>query len=226
MARSKYTKDEKLVILNLYYDGQYSLNELASMFNLFSQTIVDWKDKYEMNGEVALEEATSWKPYTKDFKLAAIKDYLSGQYSLREVTKKYSISSTSVLRRWLKKYNTHRDLKDTGKGNTNSMNKGRKTTLQERIQIVEYCLQHEKHFQLTAETFDVSYQQVYQWVRKYEANGEEALRDQRGRKKPESKLTAEEKYNLEMKRLERENERLRAENAFLKKLEEIERRRR
>ncbi|PPA88337.1 transposase, partial [Brevibacillus laterosporus] len=29
----------------------------------------------------------------------------------------------------------------------------------------------------------------------------------------------------EMKRLERENERLRAENAFLKKLEELERRR-
>ena len=36
----------------------------------------------------------------------------------------------------------------------------------------------------------------------------------------------EEKLQLEIKRIERENERLRAENLFLKKLEEIERRRR
>ncbi len=45
-------------------------------------------------------------------------------------------------------------------------------------------------------------------------------------KKKKLNLTPEEKIKLEMKKLERENERLRAENAFLKKLEEIERRRR
>ncbi|PKG21520.1 hypothetical protein, partial [Niallia nealsonii] len=58
-----------------------------------------------------------------------------------------------------------------------------------------------------------------------EDGGDEALKDQRGRKKEEVELTLEEKVRLEMKRLERENERLRAENLFLKKLEEIERRR-
>jgi transposase len=41
----------------------------------------------------------------------------------------------------------------------------------------------------------------------------------------EQELTQEEKAQREIKRLERENERLRAENAFLKKLEELERRR-
>ncbi|TCS82460.1 helix-turn-helix protein [Tepidibacillus fermentans] len=77
----------------------------------------------------------------------------------------------------------------------------------------------------TSETYKISYQQVYQWVKKYEDGGEEALRDRRGRKKEEQELTPEEKIKLEMKKLERENERLRAENAFLKKLEELERRR-
>ncbi|MGX4669823.1 hypothetical protein JNUCC74_11505 [Cerasibacillus sp. JNUCC 74] len=38
-------------------------------------------------------------------------------------------------------------------------------------------------------------------------------------------LTSEEKMKLEMHRIAKENERLPAENAFLKKLEEIERRR-
>lgn len=139
--------------------------------------------------------------------------------------KKYSISSTSVLRKWLKKYNDHRDIKGAGKGISNSMTNGRKTTLEERIQIVNYCIAHQKNYQLTAETFDVSYQQMYQWVKKYETNGEDALIDKRGRTKEEIELTSEERSKLEMKRLERENERLRAENAFLKKLEEVERRR-
>jgi transposase len=106
------------------------------------------------------------------------------------------------------------------------MTNGRKTTLDERKQIVFYCLENGKDYQMAAEAFQVSYQQVYQWVKKYEDGGEESLRDKRGKKKDEAELSPEQKIKLEMQRLERENERLRAENAFLKKLEEIERRRR
>ncbi|SDZ69297.1 hypothetical protein SAMN05421736_1602 [Evansella caseinilytica] len=62
---------------------------------------------------------------------------------------------------------------------------------------------------------------MYQWVKKY---GDEALKDKRGHKKEEAKLTPEEQMKRQMKKLERDNERLRAENLFLKKLEEIERR--
>ncbi|PGY02213.1 helix-turn-helix domain-containing protein [Bacillus sp. AFS031507] len=106
------------------------------------------------------------------------------------------------------------------------MTKGRKTTLDERKQIVYYCLENDKDYQKAAETYQVSYQQVYQWVKKHEDGGDEALRDKRGKNKVESELSPEEKVKLEMRKLEKENERLRAENAFLKKLEEIERRRR
>lgn len=102
----------------------------------------------------------------------------------------------------------------------------RNTTINERKEIVLYCLESGKDYQKAAETFKVSYQQVYQWVKKYEDGGEEALRDKRGRTKEEVELSPEQKMKLEMKRLASENERLRAENLFLKKLEEIERRRR
>lgn len=105
------------------------------------------------------------------------------------------------------------------------MTKGRKTTWEERIEIAIHCLANGKNYQETGEKYKVSYQQVYQWTRKYETNGPDALKDNRGRKKSEAKLSPEEKIKLEMKRLEIENERLRAENAYLKKLEEIERRR-
>ncbi len=72
----------------------------------------------------------------------------------------------------------------------------------------------------------MSYYQAYSWTKKFEAEGEEGLRDKRGRTRSEAELTPDEKIRLQMKRLEKENERLRAENLFLKKLEEIERRRR
>lgn len=226
MARIKHSREEKLAILTQLENGIYSVNEIASMFNVDQETVRIWRNRYEALGAEGLEDAKSWKSYSKVLKEAAIQDYLSGHYSLREVTRKYEISSKSVLRQWIKKYNGHREMKDTGKGTSSSMTKGRKTTFNERIEIVLYCLEHNKNYQLTAETHKVSYQQVYQWVRKFEDGGEDALKDQRGRKKVEQELTPEEKFKLEMKRLERENERLRVENAFLKKLEEVERRRR
>ncbi|KXO40672.1 transposase, partial [Francisella tularensis] len=171
-----------------------------------------------------LIEATSWTKYSKELKLEAVEDYLKERLTLLEILAQYKISSISVLKSWVKKYTSHSEIKDSGKGMSQTMTKGRKTTFEERIQIVNYCLKSQKNYQLAAQAYDVSYQQVYHWVKKFEATGEEGLRDHRGRTKNEVELTAEEKLRLEIKRIERENERLRAENLFLKKLEEIERR--
>ncbi|MCM3686406.1 helix-turn-helix domain containing protein, partial [Mesobacillus subterraneus] len=84
----------------------------------------------------------------------------------QEVTRKYEISSTSLLRKWIKKYNSHRELKDTSKGRTNTMTNTRNTTINERKEIVLSCLENGKDYQKAAETYQVSYQQVYQWVKK------------------------------------------------------------
>lgn len=107
-----------------------------------------------------LEESKTWKPYSQELKETAVRDYLSGEYSLREVIRKHGISDTKVLRKWIKKYNSHRELKETGKG-VRSMTKGRKTNWKERIEIVQDALSNGKNYQETAETHKVSYQQVY-----------------------------------------------------------------
>ncbi|WP_232700275.1 helix-turn-helix domain-containing protein, partial [Brevibacillus daliensis] len=91
--------------------------------------------------------------------------------------------------------------------------------------IVLYCLAHQQNYRMAAERYQVSYQQVYQWVKKYEGGGQEALQDGRGRKKSDEELTETDHQKLALKKLEYENERLRAEIAFLKKLQELKRRR-
>lgn len=63
------------------------------------------------------------------------------------------------------------------------MERGRRATLEERIEIVNYTLAHDNNYQQAAEKFNVSYPQVYTWVRKYRQSGMEGLVDHRGRPK-------------------------------------------
>ena len=68
----------------------------------------------------------------------------------------------------------------------------RKTTLTERKEIVEYCIAHNLDYKGTASQYDVSYEQVYLCVRKYDAGGEDGLSD-----KPECHKTDDEVDELE-----------------------------
>jgi transposase len=154
-----------------------------------------------------------------------VKDYLEGGLSQYQIIDKYKIASTRQLFNWINKYNGLSSL-TAYKGEAKAMTKGRTTTWQERIEIVQYCLTNQHDYQKTAGQFQVSYQQVYQWVKKFEGGGQDALKDGRGRKKAPEELTEADQQKLKMKQMEYEMERLRAENAFLKRLEELERRRR
>lgn len=226
MSKRSYSPEFKLEVLKSYEENCYSISELISMYKVTWDSLMTWKRNFEKYGAEGLQEATTTKKYSKELKLAAIQDYQSGRYTIREVTRKYEISSTSVLRKWIKDYNCHREIKATSKGMSHSMTKGRSTTWEERIEIVTYCISNDKNFQKAAEIYKVSYQQVYQWVKKYEENGEQGLEDRRGRTKSAEELTQEDRMRLKIQQMECENERLRAENLFLKKLEEIERRHR
>ena len=41
------------------------------------------------------------------------------------------------------------------------MNKGRKTTQEERAEIVAFCIENNKNYTLTVEKYNISYQQIY-----------------------------------------------------------------
>lgn len=99
---------------------------------------------------------------------------------------------------------------------------GRKTTFEERVEIVQLVRSNDKNYMKAFEEYQVSHQQVYSWVKKYEISGHEALQDKRGRNKSVEELTDIEKLNLRIKELEAKNERLEMEVAVQKKLKEIQ----
>ena len=162
------------------------------------------------------------KRYSVELRTQAVEAYLRGEGSLRKICKKYGIMSDHQLRTWILWYNGHREFKErsSAKGEI-YMTKGRKTTQEERAEIVAFCIEHNKDYGLTVETYKVSYQQIYSWVRKYDEGGVDKLKDNRGRTKPMEEMTEVEKLKAEMKILEAKNRQLEIENAFIKKLQEL-----
>ena len=162
------------------------------------------------------------KRYSEELKREAVQSYLSGEGSQRKICKKYEISDAHTLRYWILWYNGHKEIKNrsSAKGEI-YMTKGRKTTQEERAEIVAFCIEHNKDYGLTVETYNVSYQQIYAWVRKYEEGGVDKLKDNRGRTKPVEEMTEVEKLKAEMKILEAKNRQLEIESAFIKKLQEL-----
>ena len=105
------------------------------------------------------------------------------------------------------------------------MKKAKKTSPQERLEIVKDCLARERNYGETARRYGCSYQQVRNWVQKYETMGEAGLEDRRGKRTGTlPPRTREEEWEARIAQLEREKKALQMENDLLKKLQEIERR--
>lgn len=93
---------------------------------------------------------------------------------------------------------------------------------EDRIEIVKHYLEISNNYAETAIKFQVSYQQVYLWVKKFNNGGVDALIDRRGKRKSIDKMSEVDKLKLENKILKAKYRRIELENALLKKLNELE----
>ena len=224
---SSYSKEMKLKIVKRYLSGESAM-ALANEYRLKGKhgddLVRKWSKQYQAIGERCFNLTKMNKTYNKTIKLSAINEYIEGKGTLESIVNKYGISDKSILRGWVIKYNSHIDIMDYDPKPEVYMAKSRKTTYEERVEIVKYCLEHEQNYKETAIKYGVNYAQVYSWVKKYKQEGEDGLLDHRGRNKLESEMTDEEKLRYQIKKLEAKTAYLEMENKALKKLEEIERR--
>lgn len=207
-----------------YIDGKTSQRIIADQLGVSLASVQQWISNYKSLGADAFL-ATKNKHYSAELKLSAVQDYLSGFGSQQTICEKYGIRSKSKLQKWIKKYNGHEELRASGTGGYSIVTKGRKTTFDDRVEIVQYCIAHEHNYAEAAEKYQISYQQARNYTVKYESGGVEALKDNRGRRKSEDQMTELEHLRAENRILRAEKERAEMETSFLKKLEEIERRR-
>ena len=187
--KSKFSKEQKIEICKRYLDGSESISILAEEINAGKTTIERWIKIFKAYGESAFDEKPANESYTKEFKCKVVEEYLAGESSLIEIALKYNIPSDSTVLAWVKLYNDHIELKDYIPGGKEIyMAKCRKVTKEERIEIVKYCMEHNLDYSGTCKVFDVTYSNVFNWVRKYREKGEEGLSDRRGRRKKDEEL--------------------------------------
>ena len=223
MSKRKYSPEWAVARVREYLSGQGSVKAIAAANGIHPSTLKVWVAKYREQGEEAFAEQPGNKHYSKEFKTMCVEAVLRGEGSVTDIVAKYNISSTSVLRAWIKRYNANMELKDYDpKQEVYMAESRRKTSLEERREIVEYCISHGRDYKGTASNYKVSYNQVYTWVKKYDKDGEDGLTDRRGHRKSDEEVDETEKLRRRVLRLERELQEERMKVELLKKVRELE----
>ena len=223
MSKMKHSPEWMIARIEEYLSGQASYESIARAYGIDERTLRRWVKKYRIHGTTAFVIRSENAHYSKEFKLQCVEAVIRGEGNVEDIVARNNISSSSVLRSWIKLYNANVELKDYDpKREVYMANAKRKTTPKERKEIVEYCISHEKDYKNTAALFDVSYSQVYTWVRKYTADGDAGLVDRRGRHKTDKEVDELERLRRENLRLKRQLEERDMLVELLKKVKEFE----
>ena len=228
MSRKQYSKELKLELVKKHLEDGISYWKLGKEYGIEASIIRRWGHKYETFGEDGLEKQNAdLCNYSAEFKKKIVLEYLGGNITSQDLAAKYKIHAPSTVCTWIKQYNNHEDLTNSRKEGVYLMAKNgarKNTTLEERINIVEECINTGCNYASIANIYGCSYGQVYAWVRKYKDKGIEGLYDRRGKNKAISQLSDIEKLKAENRLLKAQTQQQQMEIDFLKKLDEIERR--
>lgn len=223
MPKRVNSPEIKISAAKEYLSGKGSYRAIAEKYKVNKTTVQEWTALYQAQGEAGFYKQPGNAKYTKEFKAMCVKAVLTGEGTVDEIKAKWNIASRRTLRQWIMCYNANMELKDYDpKREVYMAEARRKTTQEERKEIVEYCIGHGNDYKGTAALYEVSYSQVYSWVKKYREWGESGLEDRRGRQKSDEELSELERLERENKRLKRQLEERDMLVELLKKVKEIE----
>lgn len=212
----------RLELLYGYQKTESGLKVYADMHHINQNTMTRWIRQFLLHGLAGVRHRSLNHRYLLNTKIEAVKEYQAG-FPGEKTIEKYDIRSLSQLKQWSIQYNND-ELKTKSRKRVRKM--GRKVSFEEKCKIVQWVLDHDNDYQGATIQFNVSYQRVYSWVHKYHeaADSWEALKDNRGHRKPQKALeemTEKERLEAEIKRLKKINREMELEIAFAKKLVEI-----
>lgn len=225
--KSKYSEEVKIKACKDYENGNNSFDGIAKMIGTSKSVVHRWYLTYKEHGHSAFETSSKNRSYSKELKLSIIEEYYSGKNSMVNLAAKYNISE-GVIFNWITKWYNGIEIVDYDpKGDVYTM-KSRKTTFEERLEIVKWVIENDMSYKDAADKYSITYALVYRWTRAYIDKGPEALRYQKRGPKPkpeidEINLTEVEKLKLELEKEIALRKRREFELEVLKKKEDFER---
>jgi transposase-like protein len=224
MHKRKLSAEQKAEIVRLYLEKGESQSYIAKQYGIHERSVKKYALQYQAQGIETFINNGKNRTYSAELKEQAVNAYMNGEGTTHEIAAKYGLRSPTQLINWIKVYNSGRGFRQKMSGGSR-MKEARPTTVEERIQIAKDCIANGGNYGETALKYNVSYQQVYQWTKKYKEMGAPGLEDRRGkRKKDQTPRTELEKAQIQIERLKHELYMTQMERDLLKKLDEIERR--
>lgn len=224
--KPKFSKEVKIKACKDYDKGNDSFSSIAEKIRANTETVRRWYLTYKEYGPTVFETSNKNRSYSKEFKLSIIEEYTAGKYSLANLSAKHNIAD-GVIRNWINKWYNGIEIKEYDpKGDVYTM-KSRKTTFEERLEIVKWVIENNMSYKDAADKFSITYALVYKWTKEYIGKGLEALNHKkRGPKSKsevdENNLTEIEKLKLELEKEITLRKRREFEIEVLKKKEEFE----
>ena len=223
-CKTKASPEEMLDQIASYLYQGVTITQAAENLHMSRITFRKWVLRYKDEGFRGLRPRQHLSYYSNQMKIQAVKEYLKGGVSMLSVCAKYRISGTLSLKTWIEAYNEHK-LTDLVPEGGDLMGKRQQSVKEERVRIVQECIASGCDYNKIAKKYNMSYQTLYTWVKKFKEMGEVGLEDYRGKPiRLQTPRTEEERLRQENARLLEEKKDLIAEIALLKKKMEIEER--
>ena len=194
-----YEPELKLEAVQAYCSGKGSLDDICQRFGIRNKiTLQNWIAQYTAEGELAFFPNRKRKRYEPEVKLQAVKTYLCGEGSLKEIGLRFGLRDNSILRRWLAQYEME--------GETAFLTNREKSNYRPELkkEAVLAYRNGEGSQQNICKKFGIrGVAQLRVWLAQYEAEGEAAFQPSKRREyPPELKLQAIQAYRNKEGRLE------------------------
>ncbi len=153
--------------------------------------------------------------YTTQEKIQAVKKYLEGTKGYQTIARSIGVTP-SVFHTWIRLYEYHGE-KAFGKRYTTY-------SVEDKLKVLDYMNEHGTSIRETAVIFNIPTDStLLQWKKQFEAKGVDALKPKKKGRLPMTKKNQKETKKQapvegSLEALQAEIERLRMENAYLKKL--------
>ena len=149
--------------------------------------------------------------YTNEFKLEVVKHYIEQNHGYESTAKHFKIATISLVKLWVRKYKKH--------GVNGLIRNHIKFDGNFKINVLEYMHKNHLSFFETAVHFNIGCAGVVsEWERIYYEKGSQALFKERRGGNRNNMSNSKKKIEVD---LVVENEKLRMENAYLKKLDAL-----
>ena len=141
MSKSPHTAEWKIEIIKKYMSGEGSYESIARSHGIGSITLRAWICRYQEHGAWAFYQRAENAHYSKGFKTMCVEAVIKDEGSVDNLVAKNNISARRVLRSWIACYNANMELNDYEPKREVYMEEARrKATLEERKEIVDYCI--------------------------------------------------------------------------------------